>query len=687
MNTETVSRFSKTISLAASSAALLLTPLFFLPITTDFFGFQKQILFLILVSISLISWLIYSISTKSVRITISPMLAPLTLLATGTIVSTLIYSPNKIDAWLGRTSLFIGLAVFYLIFSTIIKSSRQVRKIINGLIIVSTIAALLGILSLSGAFANLSLPAYITAKTFTLLGSPLILAVFLAITLPLSLILAFKTRSGPFKLAYFLAAGINISTLILIGSQFLPGQNLNLILLPKVAGWSIAIDTFKTNFFLGSGPSSFLNQFTKLKPLSLNQTNFWSINSSVSSNEIFHLMTTLGLVGIVFFALMIVSFNKLVKKNKGTRVTASQLALTIATYIAFGLSLLIPYTNITWIILVGLLALTVGVNKQKNVSKVKDVVITLNAITLLESDHPTPKTEAKTPTAILPWLLTMPTIIGLIFAGIFFGKVYASEFHFKKSLDAAQKNLGGETYNLQIKAIEAYGRLDRHRISYSNTNLALANSLASQGELTDQDQQTVSQLIQQSIREARIATELNPFKSANWKNLANIYRQLVNFAEDADQFAVASYVQAIQLDPANPNLRIDLGGLMFSLKRYDEAIDRFTEAVNLKPDLANAYYNLSAAYRESDMPLEAFQTMQKVVAIIPTDSQDYTQALKELEELKANLPQQPAEKPQPQPQPRELSEPSPLPQAPEDFEPIEVEEPTPSPETEPKETE
>ena len=120
MNIETTSRISKTISLAASSAALLLTPLFFLPITTDFFGFQKQILFLSLVAISLISWLIYSIATKSVRITISPILAPLVLFTINVIISTLLYSPNKVDAWLGRSSLFVGLTIFYLIFSTVI---------------------------------------------------------------------------------------------------------------------------------------------------------------------------------------------------------------------------------------------------------------------------------------------------------------------------------------------------------------------------------------------------------------------------------------------------------------------------------------------------------------------------------------------------------------------------------------
>ena len=121
---------------------------------------------------------------------------------------------------------------------------------------------------------------------------------------------------------------------------------------------------------------------------------------------------------------------------------------------------------------------------------------------------------------------------------------------------------------------------------------------------------------------------------------------------------------------------------MFSLKRYDEAIDRFTEAINLKSDLANAYYNLSAAYRESNMPLKAFQAMQQVLAIIPADTEDYTQASKELEELRAKLPKQPAEGTQTQTQPRQLAKPSPLPEAPADFKPIEVEEPTTSPKVE-----
>ena len=116
-------------------------------------------------------------------------------------------------------------------------------------------------------------------------------------------------------------------------------------------------------------------------------------------------------------------------------------------------------------------------------------------------------------------------------------------------------------------------------------------------------------------------------------------------------------------------MRVQLGGLYYSLKQYDQAIDRFREAIELKPDYANGYYNLSYAYRDSGKTLEAYQAMQQVVALVPADSDDAVKAQDELNQLKSQLPAT-ATQPQASPQPDQLSQPSPLPSPPSGFEPI-----------------
>lgn len=684
---EKLAQVTRSISLISLSLALLLTPLFFLPLTTDYFQFQKLILFFLLTAIALVSWLIYNFSVKTVRLTFSPLLLPWLILAALSLVSTIINSKGNPEAWASRPALFVALFIYFVLATTLINSSQTVKKILNGLLAAGVILAIQSILSITGALSpstslGAGLPAYLTSKAFSLTGSPLTAVICLLTLLPIGLVLAFKTKAGPAKLAYFLVSGLLISSLILTGYQLMPKQELAPLLLPQLAGWSIAVDTLKTKPFLGSGPMDFLNQFTQFKPISLNQTNLWAVNFNTSSNEYLNLLTNLGLLGLAAFLLLIFTWNKLIKRDSGTRTTSTQMAVNWAVIILLISALLVPFTALHWILLTGLLSLSVGLNKSKNLTKVKDMILTINAITVVEPLEITPIPQTSTATVILPVLLGIPLVITIVLSGYKISRLYASEYTFANSLIAADANKGADTYNLQIQTINLNPQIDRYHIAYSNTNLALASSLSAQTDLTDQDKQTITQLVQQAVSEARTATQLNPNKSSAWANLANIYRQLINFAEGADNFSVAAYTRAVQLDPANPQLRLDFGSLLYSLKRYDEAVARFQEAAQLKPDFANAYYNLSHAYQDQEKFLEAYQTMQSVASLVPADSTDADKVQQELTELQTKLPKTTAaETAAPAANnAAQLTQPSPAPAAPKNFEPVNLEaSPTPSP--------
>src|SRR6185436_12741599 len=105
-------------------------------------------------------------------------------------------------------------------------------------------------------------------------------------------------------------------------------------------------------------------------------------------------------------------------------------------------------------------------------------------------------------------------------------------------------------------------RSDYHRI-FSQVNLALANSLAASvpagSTPSQQVQQNIVALLQQSINSGRNAVTLAPLNSINWQNLSVIYRSLINVGQNADQFSLASVNQAIALDPYNPQLYIQAG--------------------------------------------------------------------------------------------------------------------------------
>ncbi len=627
-------------------------PLFWLPFTTDFYQFNKLILFYLLTGLALLSWLIYSIASKTVRLTLSPALLPMFVLALAAAASTWINPPRTPELWLNQSGIYFAGLVYFWLTTTVVQNAPQVKTALLFITAAIGLAALGGIVNFNPAGSSLNLVGLIISW------------------LPVGLTLALKTKNGLKKISYFLLSGLMISSLILVGYKLLPGRELAPVLLPKLAGWSIAVDTLKTKLFFGTGPGRFSESFTQFKPIGLNLNNFWNINFTVSSNVYLELLTTLGLAGLAAFIWLILAAKKLVKRQPGTRITTSQLALILSLIVQLLAGLIIPFTVINWVLFISTLSLLVVTQKSKQAPQVKDVLLTLNAVSLVEPWEPTHDVSRG---QLLPWLLTAPAILGLILIFFNLTKTYAADYYFKQSLDAASRNEGTATYNLQIKTVGLAPLTDRYRVAYSNTNLALANALASRNDLSDQDRQTVGTLIQQAIREARLATSLAPNKAGNWANLANVYKNLVNFADGADQFAQAAYVRAIQLDPANPALRLDLGGLFYSLKNYDQARDRFTEAAQLKPNFPNAYYNLAYVFKQQEKWLEAYQAMQQVVALVEPDSDDGTRARNELADLESKLPQTtPGSGQAATTGSEQLAVPSPAPKAPANIPPIEL---------------
>jgi tetratricopeptide (TPR) repeat protein len=238
-------------------------------------------------------------------------------------------------------------------------------------------------------------------------------------------------------------------------------------------------------------------------------------------------------------------------------------------------------------------------------------------------------------------LVSIPVFVIVAFYGFYAVTTVRAEATFKKSLDALARNDGNTTYNLMRTAIAINPFVDRYHASLAQVSFALANSMAQKPEgieLTDEERQTITVLIQQAIAEGKSTVSLNPTRSGSWELLGGIYRNVMAFADGADDFAVQSYSQAVALDPISPLLRVDLGGIYYALGNYDLAIDIFKLAVIAKPDLANARYNLAVAYREKGEIDKAIDEMTAVLTLVEKDSQDFEIAKQELANLESKKP-------------------------------------------------
>jgi len=620
---------------------LLLTgilPIFFLPFTTNFYDFNKNILLYVFVLIILILWGIKIVVDKEVSFKKTPLDLPILAILGAFIVSTFIVAPNKFETlWIsGGTGTILFLTILFFIISNHI-NKKDLLKVKGALIISATILALVSFYQFLGlsesSIAATSPWAFLRDKTWTPAASLLPLLIFLGTIFVLNITQIVKYfKNNHYSSAFYT---LSLATLIIAGGIGINIFNLikigGLITLPYSTSWAIAIESFKNwqVFFFGVGPVSFLDAFSQFKPLSFNLTLLWSFRFGISGNFYFHLLNTIGILGLLVWLWLIWQIIKL-KKNSAVFFTVLFI-FTVMLFFPVGI-----ITLFTLFILLSLLAIDSPSGRYAERSVVLPVVI---------------------------------LIISILFAGTslyFIGRVYLAEIYFKQSLNAFANNNGNIAYDKQVRAIELNPFSDSYHIAYSQTNLALADSLAGKTDLSDQDRQTITSLVQQSIREAKLAVALNRKKITNWENLAQIYRQLINFAEGADQWAITTTKQAINLDPANPYLKLNLGGIYYAFGNYDEAILWFQKAIENKPNFANGYYNLSAAYREKADYQRAYEYMQATLSLITVGTEDYQKASLELEQLAKNLPaaqatdsgsqqQEEAVKPQ-------LMEPEPLPE-------------------------
>jgi len=110
---------------------------------------------------------------------------------------------------------------------------------------------------------------------------------------------------------------------------------------------------------------------------------------------------------------------------------------------------------------------------------------------------------------------------------------------------------------------------------------------------------------------------------------------LIGVTNDADQWTISALNNAITLDPANPNLRLELGSIYFSKQDYLTAANLFRQATQLKGDYANAHYNMAQALKGAKIYDLAISELEITKSLLPSDSSDIAKIDEEIKQIKA----------------------------------------------------
>lgn len=611
--------------------------LFVLPITTSFVGISKTYLAFGLAVAMMFFYGVITIAKKRIEFVRSSLTWPLLLFGLVVVISTFFTSNYPVENLLGAGGIYLSFVLVALLGGSVLPKRKSYAPVTWGIIIVGLLLTLTGFASLIGlgpeavlnSWFKLNLPT--KSLVFNLSGSVLVAVQVVALA-AVAAILGIKdtlkkTNLRTQTILYVMSLSVLALGLGLYIWALFPGKPSSVNFQPPVAGWSVALDSLRVpkSALIGFGPESYINVYQRFKPLWMNGTQNWAVAYIQASIPALTILVTLGFIGLAAWLFLIIKGLKVVfDKTKAATSESKNLAILLA--MALALQLFLPINVVVLMITAILIAVYTAAQKiDASILVVEPLIVFSRDQKYLDRRR-------------WPQVLVGVVFIALsLFTGYLIDRSYLAFYHLNKASQAIAANDGVKAYQEMTKVVRLNPYVDTFRRQLALLDLSLATALANKANLTDEEKQQVAQLLQEATNEAKAATILDPIDWRNWQTLAQIYRNMVGVAKDADQWAVQAYIKAIENNPTDPALRIALGGVFLDRQDFQQAANIFSQAINVKPDYANSYYNLAITLKQLGQYEQAKQAYETLLKLLEPDSEDYIKASKELKEVQDKL--------------------------------------------------
>ena len=667
-----------TISKIIVFILVFLIPLFFLPWTSSVLDFNKQALLIFLVFLALVLLLLNFLRNNRLEINTSFVNIPIFILFLSLVVSN-IFSLSRYGSFWGwpltissSVLSFLGFIFFYFLVVNLFKK-EEIVFILFFLFLSGFFVAIHFIFQAFGVFV---LPFDFTKNNFfNLIGTTNTLGIYFAV-LFLLLLPLFYSAKGIFKLFLGIVGLIFLFVLFLINVKivwltFLSGLlglfafgiiNLNksvstgfitlLMVLLVFASlmfffrFSLIksaqfpseilvshIDNLKIfkslplkSLIIGTGPGTFAFDWARYKPAEINQKNFWNWRFERGSSEMLDRLVTTGLVGFLSFLFLIVillkkNFSFLLKKENslsqenednldlflGRSMLAGFWAIVFALFFyPFNFSLFFLF----WLIVSCLVLLGKGKRKtfDFNVSKVSALSFS--------------------------FLFVLILVFGI---GIFiiYSQNYFAEVKYVQGISAFRKGNTQEALNFINQAINLNPNMDLYKRDFSQASILRLEQVLLDPKLSPEEkQQTYTSLIIGAINTINEATKIEPNNSLNWRTRAFVYQKTIGILKGAEDWALTTYQEALNLEPNSPDVLTEIGRIYLSKADLlaqqgltDEVRQNYTlargyleKAIQLKSDYASARFLLASTDIKEGKIQEAITKLEETQRLAPLDA-------------------------------------------------------------------
>jgi len=668
------------VSKASIFLLVFLIPVFFLPWTSDVLNFNKQALLIFLSFISVFALILKILFSNKIEFRFSKLYLPIFLFLIIYLISALgsLWRYGSFWGWpLSSKSALISLFCFFLVYLIIANTFSQ-KDVFNLLIVLFFSGLLSSVFSILQMFRKFVFPfAFSKISSFNTIGGMNDLALLVVFFAFLSILLILLTKRIFLKIIFFLSFFLFFFVLLLINFKiswwlmaigfvlflvfalskriFLSShwllflmfflvvsfififfnlplfENLPLpfeFYLKAKTSFDIAFNVLKDRVLFGSGPGTFIYDFSKHKPIELNNTSLWNIRFGRASSEIMNIAATTGIIGLLSFFFLLFSFffgglkfvfinkdkKEILPEEEKKRILGVCLFL-IFLLIVFGLFLYSFSFVLNFVFFIILAGLTVLIAPPK-----KELVFKPSSL----------------PAFIFAFFFTLVFVLELGIV-IFEAKRYIADVNYHIGVKTWNNAQNEEALKRFEKAVKINPAVD---VYWRELAQAYFQRIDIEAKRTDIEKEELSQIIQalisNSVNSAKVATDVNPKNPVNWSVRGYIYQNLIGVIPSVEQWAEKTYDEALNLEPLNPYYLLQQGLIYLSeynnfLKQgkgkdspeikeiLSKAQKKFERAIEIKSDYGAARFYLANVYNLEGKRKEAIEELKEAEKKSPFD--------------------------------------------------------------------
>lgn len=374
--------------------------------------------------------------------------------------------------------------------------------------------------------------------------------------------------------------------------------------------WTVIRETLtEGNFFLGSGPNTFLYDWLLYKPSEINATPFWAARFNTGISSFVTFLGTLGLLGglailFLIFSILFYGFRAVLRyashEESGSFAVLSFLAVLYLLIVG----LFYTYSFLLAAFFFLFVGLFMAQAKKEGVIGEYKIRIFQNAGTGFVS-------------ALLLLFFSVVSIGGVYIIG----QKYAGAIYYGKGLRALAETNDLDTSRGYIVQAMNLDTSDRYARSLIDLELFRLRQLLLRTDLSVDDLRAQFQtILVQAIQMGQTATRVNPVDPLNWFSLGKIYEAVIPFnVEGAVDFADTMYMQAFERSPRSPEALLARARVLAQKRSFNEAKNLLRAANEIKSDYAPTRFLLAQLEAQSGNVKEAITESRNTQFLVPND--------------------------------------------------------------------